>query len=387
MRPERIEAYINPVMLKWARESLGLSLEDAASKLRVNPRKLQQCEKGRARLTFHQLITASNVYKRPVATFYLAEPPQEFEIPDFRRLPQSQDSTLSPELRLAIRRIHYQKQVAEQLANGGNSHDWGFIGSVKIDDDPENVAQWIREYLKITPDLQGKWKDDFHAFNGWRLAIENSDILVFLVPKVSVEEMRGFSIPNPPFPAIALNRKDSPAARSFSIHHEFCHILLNEPGLCEPLAVMHNGTQEQNVEMFCNHVAGAVLVPPLELQRNATVVQHENGLDWKDEEIAQIARKFRVSKEVALRRLATLGLASSDNYTDLVRLWKTRTLPPPEEQGFAETGSQKILRLQGKAYVNLILEAYREEKITERDISDYLNMKLKYLDSLQETLT
>jgi Zn-dependent peptidase ImmA (M78 family) len=233
--------------------------------------------------------------------------------------------------------------------------------------------------------MQRKWKDDIYAFNGWRKALEDKAILVFLVQKVRVKEMRGFSISNPPFPAIALNRKDSHAARSFSLHHEFTHILLNEPGLCEPLAIMHNGTQERRIEIFCNQVAGAVLVPPSDIQQNDTVLQHDVSIDWLDEEIFQIAKKFHVSKEVAMRRLVTLGMASPANYKQLGKLWKTRQLPTPEDKIITETGPQKILRLQGNAYVRLVLDAYRAEKITERDISDYLNMKLKHLDGLQES--
>jgi len=386
MKQEPIEAYINPKMLKWARVSLGLPLDDAARKIGIKPRKLNQCEKGEARLTFNQLVEASRAYKRPVAVFYLQEPPEEVQMPDFRRLPESPEQSFSPELRLAIRRIYYQKQAAEQLASYGKIKDWDFVGSIKLDSDPEKTADIIREILNFAIPMKQKWKDNYQAFNTWRQAIEDKGVLVFLVQKVEIREMRGFSFTKAPYPAIALNRSEYPASRVFSLIHEFCHILLDESGLCDPYLEFESKTQNRQVEIFCNHVAGAVLVPSSALRVHKSVIAHNSSLTWEDEEINQITKSFHVSKEVILRRLLILNLATSDNYRKLLGIWKSRPLSTPEREGFGETGSQKLLRLQGKAYVDLVMEAYRQEKITDRDISDYLNMKLKHLAPLQETL-
>ena len=117
---------------------------------------------------------------------------------------------------------------------------------------------------------------------------------------------------------------------------------------------------------------------------NPAVKNHDPSKDWEDAEINPIARYFRISKETTLRRLLILKLASSDNYANLLRLW--RSCPPPTlpVREIKEKGFEKVLRLQGKPYVNLILEAYQQGQISERDISDYLDMKLKHLTALQE---
>lgn len=75
---ERIEAFVKPELLVWARESAGYGLTDAARKIGVAPEKLGSWEKGTARLSIHQLQKAASVYKRPLAVFYLAEPPRTF---------------------------------------------------------------------------------------------------------------------------------------------------------------------------------------------------------------------------------------------------------------------------------------------------------------------
>ena len=211
----------------------------------MTPRKLKLCESGEDQLTFPQLIQTSRAYKRPVAAFYLDELPQEIEIPDFRRLPQSQTSSFSPKLRIAIRRIHYQKQVAEQLASYGKQANLDFIGQIDLDWDPERAASWIRELLAITLEVQRKWKDQYQAFNGWRKAIENIGVLVFLLQGISIGEMRGFAIVDPPYPAIALNRADTPAPRSFTLIHEFCHIILKKSGVCPPFRIQKRFAPEK----------------------------------------------------------------------------------------------------------------------------------------------
>ena len=97
------EALINPQILVWARESAGFYIEEAAKKIPVETDKLRSCETGIDRLTISQLRKLCNVYKRPLAFFYLPNPPQQETIPkDFRRLPEDEEKNLSPNLRLEI---------------------------------------------------------------------------------------------------------------------------------------------------------------------------------------------------------------------------------------------------------------------------------------------
>ena len=70
-------ATATPAVLKWARESAGLSLEDAAKRIPVPVAKLTAAESGSGQLTFSQLKSASHVYKRPLAVFFLDAPPAQ----------------------------------------------------------------------------------------------------------------------------------------------------------------------------------------------------------------------------------------------------------------------------------------------------------------------
>lgn len=70
-----VEAKVTPALLKWAREHASLTLDDAAKKINVALERLAEWEKGNAYPTFDELSKISNVYRLPVAMFYLSELP------------------------------------------------------------------------------------------------------------------------------------------------------------------------------------------------------------------------------------------------------------------------------------------------------------------------
>jgi transcriptional regulator with XRE-family HTH domain len=60
-------AHVTPEVLRWARESIGYELEDAASRIGVKPEELEGAEAGDLMLTLRQAERAANVYDRPLA--------------------------------------------------------------------------------------------------------------------------------------------------------------------------------------------------------------------------------------------------------------------------------------------------------------------------------
>ena len=72
-------AGIQPAVLRWARESIGMSVEDVALKLKRPPEDIRAWESADATApTYAQLETlAYKVLKRPLAVFFLPEPPKE----------------------------------------------------------------------------------------------------------------------------------------------------------------------------------------------------------------------------------------------------------------------------------------------------------------------
>src|SRR5438128_11903624 len=113
---DMVEALVKGALLVWARESAGYTVAEAAKKAQVKPEALVMWENDIGHPSVPQLRKLANVYKRPLAVFYLAEPPKTFDaMHDFRRLPGEIAGRQSPELRRAIRQARLRRQVASDL--------------------------------------------------------------------------------------------------------------------------------------------------------------------------------------------------------------------------------------------------------------------------------
>src|SRR5437667_197854 len=98
---QSIPALVKPALLIWAREKAGFQHEDAADKAGVAKQTLQSWERGEDRPTIAQLRKLGEVYKRPIAVFFLPAPPKDFDPQrEFRRLPGVTPQNESPQLRL-----------------------------------------------------------------------------------------------------------------------------------------------------------------------------------------------------------------------------------------------------------------------------------------------
>jgi Zn-dependent peptidase ImmA (M78 family)/DNA-binding XRE family transcriptional regulator len=381
--PDRSESTINRQLLTWARESAGLTVVAAARKLHVNAARLEEWEKGESEPTINQLGKLADAYKRPLAIFFLSEPPKEAGAPpDFRRFDVSKAPPLSPELRVAIRRARLKRQAALEIADELNEDLPRFSMKAAVSESPEEVATQLRRELGLEDDTQGlDWREHF---NRRRSALEDKGILVFQAEKIGLDEMRGFSITERPLPVLVVNIKDVPQARSFSLFHEAAHVVLGNSGLCN---FEENGVHnaKQRVEAFCNHVAGATLVPAGALLKSPeaprSVVQ-----EIPDDVGRSLARRFGVSFEVILRRLVAVGRLPMAYYLkkrdELRRLNSSRRLA---KTGFAPPDSMAIAT-NGRRFTRLVLDAYSEEKIGTADILEYLGVRSKHLESIRSKL-
>ena len=150
-----------PSVLVWARESAGLSVEAAARKAGVKADRLSSWESGADRPSFAQLRKLASVYKRPLAVFYLSEPPYRFQaMHDFRRLGEPEETVPSPELTLEIRRAHDRREWALELLDMIEEEPPDFQERLSIRDDSEEAADTVRRLLGITLERQASWRSE-----------------------------------------------------------------------------------------------------------------------------------------------------------------------------------------------------------------------------------
>jgi Zn-dependent peptidase ImmA (M78 family) len=385
----RIEANPNPAVLAWARRSSGLSLEDAAKKIGIIGERLAEWEAGTSKPTFAQLRKIGSVYKRPVAAFYLKEAPKDFAVMhDFRRHLDSDVGAISPALAMEIRRGYDRREWALELLIQLDEKPIEKFPRIRVDQDIEEAASVVREFLKLTVELQGRWQAK--AFSEWRRQIELAGILTFEMTSVPVEEARGFSIGLKPMPVAVANIKDSQSARVFTMLHETAHILLNSAGICD----FHERSRDESgvLETFCNRVAGATIYPRDAFLRTDTVLRHGGSrAEWTDAELRSLANAFGGSRESALVRLRSLGL-TSQAFCDARRArFRQEYLAERERRANLDTGfappHQLALLSAGPLFVSLVVENFNRERITASDFSDYLQIRTKHIAEVQQEYT
>jgi Zn-dependent peptidase ImmA (M78 family) len=375
---------IESSVLRWARESIGLTVPAAAKKAGIKPSKLDEWESEEALPTARQLERFANAYKRPLAVFFRREPPPEPALPaDFRVLKADARRELSSASLLAIRRARHLQASYVELHTPEPSPIRLRMG------DPDRQANEVRSQLGVAVEEQLHLPTPDGALRKWRGVIELSGVLVFQFP-FPVEEMRGFSLPGD-VPVIVLSNKDAYSARSFTLFHEASHVWLGRPGICNPDGRVRV-RQKNSIEIFCNAFAAEVLVPMQTFLSDERVMAFKKAFKEGSADLRPAidgtARRFHVSPQVVLRRLLTSGLISEHLYqvwaTRLAAEAKTHIARRKSKKGPAP--SRKALSELGEPFVRTVLAARDRGTITDADVTDYLSVGYDHVEKIESML-
>ena len=119
----------NPSVIRWARTSLNVDATRAASVADVSLETLAEFESGGKSPTLAELRKLANLYKRPIATFFLSTPPAAIAEPkDFR----TKKGPLTRETLLSIRRARAVQYFVSQLGETSKPVFWRFHSDPKI---------------------------------------------------------------------------------------------------------------------------------------------------------------------------------------------------------------------------------------------------------------
>ena len=269
---KQVHLDINTEALEWARNRARYSQAELAQRLGVSHDRYRYFESGEAQPTIRQVTRLVRILNRSLQFFFMRDIPDEPEpLAELRRLPGSQVGEESPELAEQVHIATERREVALRLFEDLGEQPARLGLSINQRDDPEAVGSRIRAALGIDLTEQASWSDEYEALRSWRSLLENAGILVFQIPGVSVNEMRGFSFAFDPLPIIGFNSKDWPRGRIFTIFHELVHILLDDTVLDSVGDSWFHLDSDYPTEFFCNRVAAAVLIPSsdIRLQSNS----------------------------------------------------------------------------------------------------------------------
>ncbi|TCL65738.1 XRE family transcriptional regulator [Rhizobium sp. BK251] len=326
---------VNPLILRWARETAGLSVEDAADKLGIGDvrgiagsDRLAMLEDGQLEPTRSQLIRMSTQYRRPLLTFYLAEPPaRAARGEDFRTLPDEyarRDVALVDTLLREVRAR--QEMVRSLLESEEEAERLDFVASYDIRRGAEGLATAISERLGLS--LQsfrsGNGRGTSKGFAYLREHAEAAGIFVLLIGNLgshhsalNVELFRGFALSDKVAPFVVINDQDSEQAWSFTLLHELAHIWLGQTGVS-------GGRPTSTIETFCNDVAGRILLPSAEIA--GEVALRRARQDVVIARIAEIAEPRQVSHSMVAYKLYREGIIDQAMWSSVTAVFRKQWL-------------------------------------------------------------
>jgi Zn-dependent peptidase ImmA (M78 family) len=393
----RVKALVNPALITWARQSAGFTAAEAATRLGLDEGLLAAWEAVPATEapSIPQLRKIAALFRRPLAVFYMAAAPEGFVVMrDLRRLPGSGVRRYSPRLQMEIRAVNERRELALELAADLEQELSKFTLSATVEEDPEVVGARVRATLGVTTELQERWRDgDGRAgFNAWRTRIEDAGALVFQTTRFSTEEASGFAIAGDILPIVVVNRNDTLTRRTFSLLHELAHLMIRVSGVSDLETDATRPAEDQPIEVFCNQVAAAALMPRDALLKDSRVVaQGRLSENWSDDEVSDLARQFNVSREALLRRLLTFDRTTSafygkkrTQYNDEYAVTRAlRKVQPPETE-MKRNMPQETVSNFGRPFVRMLLGNYYQDRITLSDVSGYLGLKVKHIPKLEQ---
>jgi Zn-dependent peptidase ImmA (M78 family) len=186
-----------------------------------------------------------------------------------------------------------------------------FVGSATLREAPLAVARRLRETLTWTAEARRRCPTWGDALRQMIASAEDAGVLVMASSvvgsnshrKLDVGEFRGFALADDLAPLVFVNGADSKAAQMFTLAHELAHLGLGATGVSDTQA---GRLPEQQTERWCNQVAAELLMPMQELQ---TAYRPDEPVP---QAIQRLAREFKVSTLVALRRLFDAGHLTPD---------------------------------------------------------------------------
>ncbi len=315
---------IQPKILTWARETAGLSLEDAARAIgfteargRTGALRLEALELGQDEPTRPVLLKMAKAYRRPLLVFYLAEPPRAGDRgQDFRTLPGHE--RFNPELDALVRDIKARQGLIRSVLEDEKAESLDFVGSATMELAAPRLAVRMAERLNFSLTEYRATKTADEAFTYLRQVIEASGVYVLLLgnlgshhTNIPTEVFRGFALADDIAPVIVINDQDAKAAWSFTALHELAHIWLGQTGIS-------GADSEKIVERFCNDVAGEVLLPTNEILRLSAATFTE--------QIDRLAQTNRVSRAMVAYRAYRAGLIGKAAWAALDQRFKEEYL-------------------------------------------------------------
>jgi Zn-dependent peptidase ImmA (M78 family)/transcriptional regulator with XRE-family HTH domain len=383
--------HINPRVLRWARKTAGLTLDEAADRLGLTTSarssaadKLADIEGGRRAPSAAQLLRAATVYRRPLIVFYLAEPPARGERgEDFRTTGAQVTPRDNAILDALLRDLRARQQLLRaMLEDQEEAVPLAFVGTARVGDDPVRVAAAIRSRLGVSLSAQREASGPERLFDLLRAAAERVGVYVLLLGDVGSYRtdigenvFRGVAIADDIAPFVVINDNDAQAARSFTLLHELAHIWVGASGVSGPLA----SPASSKVEGFCNDVAGELLLPAGDLAGSLVIRAADFQTVLRATE--ELARAWNVSQPLVTYRYLRSGWISDQMagelfsyFAERLRRFKQQSRAARDPEGTGPSYYTVRRHRLGRALLNVVRRGLQGDVITHTKAAKILGV-------------
>ncbi|MBV7336956.1 helix-turn-helix domain-containing protein [Chloroflexi bacterium TSY] len=357
--------------LQRVRKRQGITQAAAAELLGVARTTITAIEKGERRIKAAELLALSNAYGQPVGNFLsgrpMIEPPAVLFRSDWSMdasLEASQHIRESVEQLVELATNYYE---LEQLTDNVRNHYYPRVYRYSDFSGTEQAAESLAISERNRLGLGDRPIQCLRA-----LLEESAGLRIFYLPlhnSNKFSEIYFFDQTLGGCIAINLKHVSSPGRCRWSLAHAYSHFLAHRNA---PLASVNtnSNSRKPESEYFADSFAEYFLMPASSLtQCFNEIYQTKEKVTPAD--LVQIANDYGISFEALVRRLEGMKLVPKGIYD---RLKKRGFQPEKAKEKLGLTDFPEPREMLPERYVELAMQAYDEEKSTESQLANFLQV-------------
>ena len=325
--------------------------------------------------TYNQLVELSKLFHIPFGYFFLEKlPERKYPIPHYRT---NQNGGFRPSSELLDTILFAQKiqEWAKDILLEWGQEKLPFCGKYKNNYDIEKVTRELKRIFEIQDNWANQKSTWTEALNDLIEKAEEKGIIILrngvvgnnTHRKLNVEEFRGFVLYDEIAPVIFINNNDAISAKIFTLIHEVVHILIGQSASFD----LRNLQSAQNeIEQFCDKCTAEFLVPEKEIKN---VYKNQKNID-------ELARYFKVSQIVILRRLLDTSVITQQKFYEKLKEMYEIEIKKPEKEGgdFYHTIPNRL----SKRFLYILNRAVRDNIVFFRDALKITQLSTKTYNTL-----
>jgi Zn-dependent peptidase ImmA (M78 family) len=408
---QKQEAFVNPDILKWARETAHMDIPFVIAETGIQEALLIEWESGKSRPMYKQLAKLAELYQRSMSFFSMPFVPTDYEpLQDFRK---NTEKPLSPASMFMIRYVQERQSWMSDF-NADEDEPRLFVGRYPYHPglDPEVVAKDILDTLEIKPPQYKRNRKPVNAIKFWIDSAERAGIYVSRASGISKKwrvdplELKGFAIADPYAPFVYVNTADWKNAQLFTLVHELVHVWINQSSISNfstqaiegdsVYQLPESNTTNENIEYFCNQVAGISLIPTHELpnERTHTSIPFDKiEKRAKQLHVSTFSYIFRLyqTEQIDLQLYRSLKAEAKNRFeayleAEAVKKAKAKAKAENKSKGGGPDPKLLLINQNSRRFTAEALDALHEDKIRYTDFARLTNISPSQIEKFTKLL-